>query len=405
MSKRILFVDDEPMLLMGLQRSLRSMRQEWEMAFVNGGKEALEAIDKQPFDIVVTDMRMPGMDGAQLLEQVKKRSPQTLRMILSGQSDRETILRAVNPTHQYLSKPCEGEELKARLLRAFALRDLLENNELKDLVSRLHSLPSLPTLYFELTEELSCEEPSLARVGRLISADMAMTAKILQLVNSAFFGLRCQVSKASFGVELLGLDNVRALVLSTHIFSKFETDLFQDADLQYMWEHSLAAGSYAKRIAMLEHGSQRVVDECFTAALLHDAGKLIMASVSPEKYKGVLQLVRAGDKGLVEAEREVMGCTHAEVGAYLFGLWGLPSALIEAVAWHHKPMESLHAKFSPLAAVHVASVYHEQKASSSIKDTTPINRDFLSQIGCSDRERQWRATLEGEMSGKEPVHE
>ena len=82
MSKRILFVDDEPMLLQGLQRSLRSMRQDWEMAFVKGGKEALEAIDKQAFDIVVTDMRMPGMDGAQLLEEVKKRSPQTLRMIL-----------------------------------------------------------------------------------------------------------------------------------------------------------------------------------------------------------------------------------------------------------------------------------------------------------------------------------
>ncbi len=189
MSKRILFVDDEPMLLQGLQRSLRSMRQDWEMAFVKGGNEALEAIDKQPFDIVVTDMRMPGMDGAQLLEEVKRRSPQTLRMVLSGQSDRETILRAINPTHQYLSKPCEGEELKARLLRAFALRDLLENSELKDLVSRLHSLPSLPSLYFELSGELSSDEPSLAKIGKLISADMAMTAKILQLVNSAFFGL------------------------------------------------------------------------------------------------------------------------------------------------------------------------------------------------------------------------
>jgi len=401
MSKRILFVDDEPMLLQGLQRSLRSMRQDWEMAFVKGGKEALEAIDKQAFDIVVTDMRMPGMDGAQLLEEVKKRSPQTLRMILSGQSDRETILRAVNPTHQYLSKPCEGEELKARLLRALALRDLLENSELKDLVSRLHSLPSLPTLYFDLTAELSSAEPSLAKIGRLISADMAMTAKILQLVNSAFFGLRCQVSKASYAVELLGLDNVRALVLSTHIFSKFETNLFDDADLQYMWEHSLAAGSYAKRIAVLEHADSHVVDECFTAALLHDAGKLIMASVASQKYKTALQLVKTEGRGLVEAEREVMGCTHAEVGAYLFGLWGLPVPLIEAVAWHHKPLESLQAKFSALAAVHVASVYHEEKAGSSIKDTTLISSDFLSQIGCSEREKQWRTTLGGETPPKE----
>src|ERR1700733_673715 len=129
MAKRILFVDDEPMVLSGLQRSLRLMRSEWEMVFAPGGNEALAAMDLQKFDIIVTDMRMPGMDGAQLLEEVQKRSPQSLRMILSGQSDRETILRSVNPTHQYLSKPCEGEELRSRLMRALALRDLLENPE------------------------------------------------------------------------------------------------------------------------------------------------------------------------------------------------------------------------------------------------------------------------------------
>ena len=115
MAKRILFVDDESMVLSGLQRSLRLMRSEWEMVFAPGGNEALAAMDLQPFDIIVTDMRMPGMDGAQLLEEVQRRSPQTLRMVLSGQSDRETILRSVNPAHQFISKPCEGEELKSQV--------------------------------------------------------------------------------------------------------------------------------------------------------------------------------------------------------------------------------------------------------------------------------------------------
>src|SRR5205823_10063129 len=174
MSKRILFVDDEPMVLQGLQRSLRSMRSDWEMEFVNGGEQALEAIARQFFDIVVTDMRMPGMSGVELLEEVKKCSPQSLRMVLSGQSDRDSILRCVNPAHQYLSKPCEGEELKSRLLRAFAVRELLQSTELKEVVSKLDSLPSLPTLYLELTEELRRQEPSLAKIGKLIAADMAM---------------------------------------------------------------------------------------------------------------------------------------------------------------------------------------------------------------------------------------
>ena len=397
MPKRIMFVDDEPKVLAGLQRSLHTMRRDWEMVFVNSGPEALAAMADQAFDIVVTDMRMPGMDGAQLLEEVKKRSPQTLRMVLSGQSDRATILRSVHPTHQYLSKPCEGEELKTRLMRAFALKDLLENPDLKGLVSRLDSLPSLPALYLQLTEELQRPEPSLATVAKLISADMAMTAKILQLVNSAFFGLRVEVSKAHRAVELLGMDIVRALVLSTHVFSRFETDLLSEADIHQLWQHSLAAASWAKQIAVLEHSSQRVVDDCFTAALLHDAGKLIMASSLRARYKEVIDLVKGKNCGVCQAEHEVFGCGHAEIGAYLFGLWGLPGTIIEAVAWHHQPALSMQSVFSPVAAVHVASVYQEQKAPSSMNDKTAIDFEFLTRIGCQEHEAAWRkATVEKE---------
>jgi HD-like signal output (HDOD) protein/CheY-like chemotaxis protein len=396
MAKRIMFVDDEPMVLAGLERSLRTMRKDWEMVFVTGGREALEAMTTQTFDIVVTDMRMPGMDGAQLLEKVKKRSPQSLRMILSGQSDRETILRSVNPTHQYLSKPCEGEELRNRLMRAFALKDLLENAELKGLLSKLDSLPSLPALYMQLTEELQRPEPSLAKVAKLISADIAMTAKVLQLVNSAFFGLRCQVSKAYHAVELLGTDIVRALVLSTHVFSKFETDLLVDADVQYLWQHSLTTASYAKRIAMQEKCPQRLADECFTAALLHDAGKLIMASALRPQYKQVIEVTKSQNRGLNDAEREVFGCGHPEIGAYLFGLWGLPGSIIEAVAWHHQPSLSLQTTFSAVAAVHFASAYHEEKTGSWMSDHTPIDYEFLARIGCREHEAAWRKALESE---------
>jgi|SRR5581483_328360 len=401
MPKRILFVDDEPMVLQGLQRSLRSMRSDWEMAFVNGGQQALEAIGREFFDIVVTDMRMPGMSGVELLEEVKKRSPQSLRMVLSGQSDRDSILRCVNPAHQYLSKPCEGEELKSRLLRAFAVRELLQNSELKEVVAKLDKLPSLPTLYLQLTEELRSPEPSLAKIGKLIAADMAMTAKILQVVNSAFFGLRCTVSKASHAVDLLGLDTIRALVLSTHVFTQFRSDLLTDADIEHIWEHSVTASSYAKKIAMYEHCEQRMVDDCVTAALLHDAGKLIMAAALRDQYKKVLTLAVEG-KGLCEAEREVLGCSHAEIGAYLLGLWGLPGSIIEAVAWHHAPGFSVQTKFSAVVAVHVASIYHEANRTYPIQDRTQIDTHFLAKIGCAEREKLWRAVVVAENSRSSP---
>jgi len=196
MPRQILFVDDEPMLLSGLKRSLHAMRQEWEMTFVSGGQEALQAMAEHPYDIIVTDMQMPVMNGAQLLEEVKNKYPQCLRFVLSGQANRDTILKTVNPAHQFLSKPCDSAELKRRLTRALAIRNLLQNEELRELVSKLESLPTLPTLYADLIHELDKDEPSVARIGQLVSEDMALTAKILQLVNVSNGGFLSQDGQA-----------------------------------------------------------------------------------------------------------------------------------------------------------------------------------------------------------------
>jgi HD-like signal output (HDOD) protein len=396
MAKRILFVDDEPMVLSGLERSLRPMRSEWEMVFATGGMEALAAIDSQPFDIIVTDMRMPGMDGAQLLEEVQKRSPQTLRMVLSGQSDRETILRSVNPAHQFVSKPCEVDELRSRLIRAFALKDLLQNPGLRELVTKLDNLPSLPHVYVQLNQELRRLEPNLQRIDELIGADMAMTAKVLKLVNSAFFCLPCEISHASHAVKLLGLDTLKALVLTAHVFEQFESPLLTLEDVQQISDHSLAVSNSARKIARFEHADQRTQDEAFTAGLLHDAGKLILASTLVEQYGKVLEYSVKADVGLFAAEREVLGCSHGQIAAYLFGAWGLPGTIVEAVAWHHEPTESLSVKFSPLAAVHAASAFHDEKSSSRLRDRTPVDSAYLAAIGCAERDQVWRSKLDAD---------
>lgn len=394
MSKRILFVDDEPMVLSGLQRSLRAMREQWDMIFVNSGAEALQRMEQEPFDIVVTDMRMPVMTGAQLLEEVKRRFPQCFRIILSGQADQETIIQSVDPTHQYLAKPCDTDELKKRLLRAFAVRGLLKNRELQAVVSRLEAMPSLPSLYLEVTRELEASEPSLTRIAKLVSEDMAMTAKLLQLVNSAFFGLRCRISSPMQAVQMLGLDTLRALVLTTHVFDKFHSKVLGEAEVTYLWKHSLAVASYAKQIAASEKADRQVVDDCFTAGLLHDAGKLILASAMEKKYSEALKAAQRADKKLIEAENEILGCTHAEVAAYLLGLWGLPEAVIDGVAWHHDPSGSVQAGFSTVVAAHVGSVIHEEQAASWMRDGIAIDSAFLGKKGFADREPVWREVIE-----------
>jgi len=390
MSKRILFVDDEPMVLSGLQRSLRSMREEWEMAFVTSGPEALQLMEQHPFDIIVTDMRMPVMTGAELLEQVKRRFPQCFRIILSGQADQQTILRAVDPTHQYLAKPCDTTELKKRLTRAFAVRGLLRNEELQAVVSRLQALPSLPFLFLEVTQEMERSEPSLPRIARLVSEDMAMTAKILQLVNSAFFGLRCRISSPMQAVQMLGLDTLRALVLTTHVFEKFRTHTLGEAEIGYLWKHSLAVASLAKAIAASENADRQLVDDCFTAGLLHDAGKLILASAMETKYHHVLHAVREGGKKLIATEIEVLGCSHAEIAAYLLGLWGLPETVIDGVAWHYAPSASFQCGFSTAVATHVATVFHELQSPFWMQDDIQLDLEYLSKHGFAGREQTWR---------------
>lgn len=389
--RRLLFVDDEPLVLEGLRRALRSMRQEWETNFVNGGPAALEALSRESYDAVISDMRMPGMDGAQLLEEVKRQHPEVIRMVLSGQSSREAVLRSISPAHQYLSKPCDPQELKLRLAQAFGTRDLLENSALKAIVSGLKSVPSLPAFYDDLMCELQSADASMTRVAEIISKDVGMTAKILQLANSAFIGLRCHVSSPKQAVCMIGTEMVRALVLSVHIFSQLEDRPLLGASWTDLWEHSLRVGSLAQQIGAEGKFPKQVVDECFTAGLLHDVGKAVLLAEMPKPYGEILNRIAADpQKTARDIEREVLGCTHADVGAYLMGIWGLPSPLLQAVAFHDHPADSLENRFGPVIAVHAADAVCSESDPSRLSQDVHLDESFLAQLGLQEKAPMWR---------------
>ena len=269
MTKRILFVDDDPMVLSGLERSLRSMRKEWEMQFVLGGREALDAMAHAPFDVVISDMRMPGMDGAELLERVKQQFSRTVRMVLSGQSDRDTIFRSTKPTHQYFSKPCDAEELKQKLIRALALRDVLDNPKLMQWVSQVETVPSLPSLCQSLRSLLASPAASIAAVADIVVQDMGMTAKLLQLVNSAFLGVAERGSDPRRAASVIGIDNLRALV-SHDLFSELSTPLVEKApwpvDAQPCDCHRWRRPSYAPRACPKVWPRMLSLPACYTTS-------------------------------------------------------------------------------------------------------------------------------------------
>ena len=393
MKKRILFVDDETLVLQGLQRMLRPWREEWEMEFVESGAQALERMAQQPFDLIVSDMRMPGMNGAELLSEVMKRHPQTIRLILSGHADKDLILQCTGSTHQFLAKPCDPEALKATVLRASAIENTLRNEQLRKLVSQMDRLPSIPSLYTEIVEAFQNPEVTLEEVGGIIAKDIAMTAKILKLVNSAFFGLKRRVTNPTEACTFLGLDTIRSLVLSINAFSQFESVALQKFSLSALWSHSMDTAAAAKTIARLQNADQKVADESFVAGMLHDTGKLVLAANFSERFNQVLQLVCQEKLEPAAAEEQVFGANHADIGGYLLGLWGLPVPVVEAIALHHCPSRGTQKSFSPLIAVHVANALVHQKQANGDTSSSQVDSACLAALGLSDRLSVWRQAI------------
>lgn len=355
MGWNVLFVDDNENILQGLKRLLRPLRDEWQMEFANSGERALELLSQIRFDVIVTDMKMPRMDGAQLLEAVMERHPQSVRIVLSGHSDEEMVMRAVGVAHQYLSKPCDCETLKSSITRALHLRRLLADPTLNVIVSRIDSVPSVPSLYQQIIDELRSPNGSIKRIGEIIGQDIGMTAKILKLVNSAFFSVRREITSPSQAVALLGLETIKGLVLSHHVFNTFRFEPAMRRALEGVAEHSLAVAALARDIAIAETGDKKMAENSFVAGLLHDLGKLVLGMGLAERYARVLREAERKGTPLWMAEKSEFGTTHAAVGAYLLGLWGLPDPILEAVAFHHVPSEAVCVGFTPLTAVHVAN--------------------------------------------------
>jgi putative nucleotidyltransferase with HDIG domain len=392
MSVRILFVDDEVRVLDGLKRSLRPLRHEWTTAFATGGEEALSVLAREPFDAIVTDMRMPGMDGAALLNEAAARYPDVLRLVLSGQSDLESVVKSASVTHRYLAKPCSMEALKDAINRVVALRDLLAASSLKQLVLGTGSIPSVPPLCRELTNCLKSPKASIEMAGAIIQKDMGMTAKVLQLVNSPFFGAAGRITNAADAVVYLGLDTIRTLALTLRAFSEFEPGGATSFSIQDLWRHSLATAVLAERILKsLETGTAPEYGQIRVAGLLHDIGRLLLAANVPDGYEQARRL--AEEKQIVhwEAEEQVFGSTHAEAGAYLLGLWGLPEPVVQAVAYHHTPARCPRPAPPILTALHVAdSLEYLMREPESGAPESRIDRQYLSDAGLDGRLEEWR---------------
>ncbi len=337
---RILLVDSDHRTLEDFRRILQPMQHAWELVYVTQGQAALALLADGSVDLLITELHLPDMSGAAVLAETRSRSPQTVRMIYTQRAETAEMLQVVPDAHQRLEKPCRPELLLRAIARTEQLRSLLRNARLVRLISALDRLPSPPLIYFRVLRELHSPDASLRQVGELIAQDVAMSAKVLRLINSAFFGLHQQVTSPAQAVGLLGLDLIRSLVLTIGIFSHYDQPEYSPLrrSLDSLQQHCLKVAHYARTIAKAEKASETLLDEAAVAGMVHDVGKLVLMTSFPQPYAQAALVSIDQRMPQVDAETAVLGATHAEVGAYLLGLWGFSSDVLTACALHHTPL-------------------------------------------------------------------
>jgi HD-like signal output (HDOD) protein len=382
---RLLFVDDDPLALEQIRRELCHARLQYDVVFVESGEAALAALAADRFDAIISDLRMPVMDGPELLAQVRNTFPGVVRVCMSGAVDDSDFMRAMPVAHQFLSKPFVGEALREVVDRACSLREILQHEGIRGLIGKLNALPATAQTFQELSEAMTQPNAHTADISRIVSKDTALCVKTLQIVNSAFFRRRAPIMSIQAAVTFVGMEMIKSLALSACVFNALDSSPAASKLLQDLQTRSMRKAHFARNLLK----DSRHADEAFTAALLLDVGQAVLALCSPQMFTEVQQIARETKRPCHEVEREAFGVAHPEVGAYLLGLWGLPLELIEAVAYHHTPSRVQHAGTSVLAAVHVADAVIDATADQPEKLLDKLDAAFVARTGVNRCLTDW----------------
>lgn len=382
--KKILFVEDNEVLLELYSVLMDWERDFWQTTLAPSGEFALRLLRHNVYDVVVADMQMPGVNGIELLTEVRQRHPRTSRIIISGFTDQAVAADSLKCTHLFIPKPFNAKLLSATLSRITSLDAYLKDEKLRGLAAQMRALPSFPTMYLDILREIESPTSSVHGVAEVVTRDPGIAAKVLQAANSAGMGLSEPVHDTAEAVQQLGLNTVRALALSAQVYERFAPGRLTGFSADGLWRHLMKCGELARTMMRGEGGEAADCEDAFTAGMLHDMGKLMLADSLPEEFGQALALAEQEKISLTDAEQEIFGATHAGLAAYLLGLWGLPASVVEAVAFHQTPEKSDLNKYSPLTAVHVASSLADETGA------TPLNTEYLARIGVMDRVDDWR---------------
>ncbi len=380
-------------------QSLAALQHVWDIASTADAGHALEILAQRQFEVVLADWRVPGQEGMSFLTLVMNRYPQVLRMLLFDPAETPDMQQALqsDPAAQHcVAKPCVAAKFKAVVEQARTLDRWLDEPAIRPLLARINKLPSVPAIYVQVLKALQSPDTGLDEVAGLLAQDIALTAKLLQLVNSAAFGLQRNISSPAEAIRHLGIERTKALVLMAHAFSSFEGNKSLPFSIDALWRHSMGTGKLAQWMVRDVTGDLKLAEEAFTAGVLHDVGKLMLGANLPQEYSNVFARARERKIPFASAEREVLGTTHAEVGACLLGTWGLPFGVIEAIAFHHIPSRHPAKIIGPVTAIHVANVLdHELQPNPEEALLTSLDLEYLAGMNLEYFPDRWREVCRG----------
>ncbi|MEM9444239.1 MAG: response regulator [Verrucomicrobiota bacterium] len=390
----ILFVDDDKDSLYALQRELRPLEDKWEILYISRPSEAISTLESRKIDIIISDMRMPFMNGSELLNYVMFRFPETIRFILSSFADQDLVIKCIGSTHQYLAKPCKLEVIENTITQAIKTRQSMKREALSRFVAKIGHFPRIPPMYVKMIEKV--QDPNVKTVDfiKIIELDPIVSAKIICTANSSYFKLPDNIATLEAAIQHLGIDMIKHLVLALKAFDALKVPDFYSFKDDKLWNHSLEVANISQKLFQLEGFSAVEQQTAFISGLLHDIGKQVLASNFPDEYGEAVELSLDTELDSLIAEQGCFEVNHADVGGYLLALWGLPDPIVEAIFLHHSPRSSSNQNFSPLYAVHVANYLAHRRNRSAHIENFILDVDLLNNIGVGNRIEKWATELD-----------
>lgn len=389
--QRLLLVSADAAFVRAAREQLTGPGAAWAVTAALSGAHALTLLEQQEFQAVVVDRQLGDMPGKQLFTEIMALQPAALRVFRADLTDPAEALKCLGLAHQIVPRQAEWSTLAGMLARVAPGALWSPGAAVQNILAQVRELPSPPAVYFKIARAVQSPDATVETIGEIISQDPALTARLLHLANSAAFSLASRVNHPTEAVMYLGLEMTESLVLVAHTFSYFTRIPSGVLNVEVLWRHCSATGRLAQRLARREQADAALAGAALTAGLLHDLGKLLLAFHLPAQFEQAAELQRTRQCSGVEAEGEVFGTDHAEVGACLLSLWGLPLPIVEAVALHHYPARLFSEGFSPLTAVHVANALaHEAEPTAPAWARPAIDPAYLAHLSLENRLPDWR---------------